>query len=228
MVSRIDVRFIAAGFGNAGLKIIGDDDLGDAAEKGKGTHVGGNPGRQVTVETCLNIRIAAGAKGGHKETGISNPAGDRIRNRHCLAGIIDKEFSPGTVSLPEAYIEFIGPPVVKIAELAVLVPIGMSPFIFIPEELKGDTLLFQVLMDILHGGHRLLTGRYTTCRRIQQMPEGGVIEVFGKGPCKSGYPGTVKIILNGAAGNVTAYGNLADGEVIPPFEPQYFFYLSHG
>ena len=129
--------------------------------------MGRNPGRQIPVKTCLDICIAAGAQGGHKEIGISDLAADRIGNRHCLAGIIDKEFFPGTVGLPEAYIEFIGPPVVKIAELAVLVPIGMSPFIFIPEELKGDALLFQVLMDILHGGHGLLIGRYTTCRRIQ-------------------------------------------------------------
>jgi hypothetical protein len=84
-----------------------------------------------------------------------------------LAGIIDKEFLPGTVGLPEAYIEFVGPPVVEIAELAVPVPVGMSPFVFIPEELKGDPLLFQVLMDILHGGQRLLTRRHTTGGRIQ-------------------------------------------------------------
>jgi len=60
------------------------------------------------------------------------------------------------------------------------------------------------------------------------MSEGGVIESFGKGPFKSRYLSAMKIILDGAAGNVTAYGNLADGEVLLPFEPQYFFYLSHG
>lgn len=60
------------------------------------------------------------------------------------------------------------------------------------------------------------------------MSEGGVIEFFAEGPCKSRYLSAMKIILDGAAGNVTAYGNLADGEVVPPFEPQYFFYLSHG
>jgi hypothetical protein len=129
--------------------------------------VGGNPGGQIPVKTRLDKGIAAGAQGGHKEKGVPDPAADRVGNRHCLAGIIDKEFFPGTVCLPEAYIEFIGPPVVTVTELAVLIPIGMSPFIFIPEELKGDALLFQVLMDILHGGQRLLPGRYTTGRRIQ-------------------------------------------------------------
>jgi hypothetical protein len=190
--------------------------------------VGRNPGGQIPVKTCLDIRIAAGAQGGYKETGIPDLAGDRIGNRHALTGIIDKEFLPGPIGLPEAYIELIGPPVVKITKLAVLIPIGMSPSIFIPEELKGDPLLFQVLMDILHAGQRPLAGRYATCRRIQQMSEGGVIESFGKGPRKSRYLGAMKIILDGAAGNVTAYGNLTDGEVVLPFEPQYFFYLSHG
>jgi hypothetical protein len=60
------------------------------------------------------------------------------------------------------------------------------------------------------------------------MSEGGVIEFIGDGPCKSRYQGAMKIIPDGAAGNVTAYGNLADREVISPLEPQYFFYLSHG
>ena len=60
------------------------------------------------------------------------------------------------------------------------------------------------------------------------MSEGGIIEFFGKGPCKSRYLSAMKIILNGAAGNVTACGDLTGGEVVLPFEPQYFFYLSHG
>jgi len=44
------------------------------------------------------------------------------------------------------------------------------------------------------------------------MSEGGVIEFFAEGPCKSRYLSAMKIILDGAAGNVTAYGNLADGK----------------
>jgi selenophosphate synthase len=51
------------------------------------------------------------------------------------------------------------------------------------------------------------------------MSEGGVIEFIGDGPCKSRYQGAMKIIPDGAAGNVTAYGNLADREVMPPLEP---------
>jgi hypothetical protein len=83
-------------------------------------------------------------------------------------------------------------------------------------------------MDILHGGQRLLPGRYTTCRRIQEMPEGNIVEFFGNGPGKSRDLSAMKIILNGAAGNVAAYGNLTEGEVVLPFESQYFLYLSHG
>lgn len=60
------------------------------------------------------------------------------------------------------------------------------------------------------------------------MLQGGVIKFFGDGPCKSRQLSTVKIILDGAAGNVTADGNPAGGEVVLPFKPQYFFYLSHG
>ena len=56
------------------------------------------------------------------------------------------------------------------------------------------------------------------------MSEGGIIEFFGNGPFKTRYPGAMKIILDRAAGNVTAYGNLTDGEVVLPFETQYFFY----
>jgi len=45
--------------------------------------------------------------------------------------------------LPEADIELIGPAVVTIAELAVLIPVGMSPLVFIPEELKGDAFFLK-------------------------------------------------------------------------------------
>jgi len=50
------------------------------------------------------------------------------------------------------------------------------------------------------------------------MSEGGIIEFCIEEPCKSGFLSAMKIILNGAVGSVTAYGNWADGEVVPPLK----------
>jgi len=67
VIGGIDIRFIPAGFGNTGFEIVGDSDLAYPAKKGKGSHMGSNPGREILGKTCLDIRIAAGAQGGHKE-----------------------------------------------------------------------------------------------------------------------------------------------------------------
>lgn len=201
VIGRIDIGFVPAGAGDPGLQVVRHDDLRDAAEELKRPDVRGYPGRQILRKTRFDIGIVAGSQGGDEEIGVPGCAGERIRDRHRLPGIIDEEFLSGPVGLPEAYIEPGRPLPVAVAELAVLKTVGMGLLVLVPEKLEGHALSLQLLVEVLEGRHLPLIGRDITQWRIQQLLQRGVIEIFGKRPSESRPLRPVQVIPYGAAGD---------------------------
>ncbi len=73
-----------------------------------------------------------------------------------MAGIIDEEFFSGAVFLAETDVELFRPLAIEFTELAVLIPVGVGFFIFVPEELKRNSFSLSLLVKILHRGHLAL------------------------------------------------------------------------
>ena len=115
-----------------------------------------------------------------------------------------------------------------LAELAVLISVGICFLVFIPEELEGHLLPFQLPVDVLHRRHNPLIAVYGCGRRKQQMFHGGIVKIVRQGPGKSFKLCAIQIICDGAPGNVTTLGNLACGESFLPLQSQYFIYFAHG
>ena len=194
----------------------------------QGANVGADPGGEVLRETGPGKRIITRAQGGHKEIGIPGLPCNGICYRDGLAGIVDKQFFPGPICLPEAYVTFVGPLVIAFAELAVLISVRVGLLIFIPEKLKGNALLPQLLVNAIHRRHKPFIGVYMHNWRKQHMFHGSLVKIIRQGPGKPLLLSSIQIIFDGAPGDVTTFGNLTCGETFLPFQSQYFFYFAHG
>jgi hypothetical protein len=99
-----------------------------------------------------------------------------------LTGIIDEEFFSGAVFLVEADIEFLDPLAIAFTELAVLVPIGVGLFIFVPQELKGNPFSFALPVKIFHGGHLALFWGNQWDGREKAVLQSGIVHLRRKWP----------------------------------------------
>jgi hypothetical protein len=211
MIGRIDVRFVSARFFDPGFEIVRNDDLRDAAEKVKSSDIGLDPGWEVLRESGPGKRVTAGAQGGQKEPRFSSFAGDRIRHRYRLAGVVDKELFPGPVGLTKADIQLPGPLVIKETELAILIPFRVFLPVFQPQETKGHAFAGQFLADVLHYGKAPLLRRLCRMGRKQEGLQTAVIKVRRQGPSQTSLLRPFNVFPDSAACNVAALGHVLVG-----------------
>jgi hypothetical protein len=95
--------------------------------------------------------IVAGPKGCQKDLSLSDLASGPIDYGDTLSGIIHKDLLPGSVLLSERDIELCNPSAVEFAKLAVPVAFWVRLFVFIPEQLQGNTLPAELMVQIFHG-----------------------------------------------------------------------------
>jgi len=78
---------------------------------------------------------------------LEHTAGPVTHFSALVAGIVDEKFFPGPVGLSKANIQFPCPLAITLAELAVLISIGICFLVFRPEKLEGNPFLFQFLVN---------------------------------------------------------------------------------
>ncbi len=167
-IGGIEVRLIAAGAGDSGPEIIRDGDFWDPSEEAKRMDMGLNPGGKILGDSGLRKSIIACSQGCHKDLYFGDDTGGGIHDRHRLPGIVDKELFTRPILLTQRRIEPFSPLAIESAELAILVTVRMVLLILVPKELKGDALLFQFLVKILHGRHVTFFLSNTRQRREQK------------------------------------------------------------
>jgi hypothetical protein len=140
-IACIEIRLITTGSSDGISEIVRDEDLRNSLEELEGMDMGLNPGGEILREGGFCKGIIAGSQSRHKDLSRVDLSSLRIGDLHRLPGIIDKEFLSGPIFLVEAGIELFGPLVVEAAKLTVLVPLGTLLLVFMPEKLKGDSLL---------------------------------------------------------------------------------------
>jgi hypothetical protein len=115
--------------------------------------VGLNPGGKILGDSGLSKGVIACSQSGYKDLGFGDDPGRGINDRHRLPGIINKEFFSGPIFLTERRVKSLSPLVVQVAELAVLVTIGIGLPIFVPKKLKSYSFPLQFLVKIFHRRH---------------------------------------------------------------------------
>jgi len=113
------------------------------------------------------------------------------------------------VFLAQAEVKLSCPAAVEFTELAVLITLRIGFLILVPEQLEGNAFPFQLPVEVIHGRHlTLLLWDILSGRRVKQVLQSGIIQLWRKRPAETGIPGTEKIIAYRAAGDVAAFGNL--------------------
>jgi len=99
-----------------------------------------------------------------------------------LAGIVDEELLPGPVLLAKANIQLADPLPIAMAELAILIPLGIGLFVLVPQKLESHAFPLQFLEKVVHGGHPPL-GRGKRSVVGEEHPlKSGVIQDRVQGP----------------------------------------------
>jgi hypothetical protein len=213
MIGRVDVRFIVAGFADAGLEIVRNQDLRDPAEESKRTDMGLDPGRKITRESGPGKGVTAGAQGGHKEPGFSGGTGDGIRHRDRLAGIIDKELLTGSIDLTKTDIQLPSPLLIMETKLAVLIPVRVGLPVFQPQKTQRYPLTGQLPAEILHRRQSPFFRQRGRGDGKQESFQTAVIEIGWQRPSQTGALGAFQVFSDRAAGNVAAFSNLFVGQL---------------
>jgi hypothetical protein len=87
----------------------------------------------------LDIEIVARTQGSDEDLGLAHLAGGGIVDHHRLAGVVDEDPLAGPVPLAQDGIDRRQPAPVVVAELRVLVAVGVGSLVLQPQELAGDT-----------------------------------------------------------------------------------------
>ena len=115
--------------------------LGTAPMKGEGADVGAYPVGKRLAPGCLGIGVVAGSHDRHKHLGIPDLAGCGIDYRQSLAAVVHEHLLSSPVLLAHGEIELFLPLAEEIAELAVLIAVGIVPLVLLPQQHERQVLV---------------------------------------------------------------------------------------
>ena len=99
-VGPVDFRIVEAGLDDGGLRIVGHDEFGDAADRLEGADVGVDPVGQRLRPARLGEGEARGPQHRNEDLRHADFAGEAIDDdRHAVAGIVDEQALAGGVRL---------------------------------------------------------------------------------------------------------------------------------
>ena len=186
IIALVHFRLVAAGLVYAAFEVVGNHDRGRAADELEGAHMRAQPVRQTLRPRGFGEGVVGAAQHGDEDLRRDDFAGQRIDDRHRLAGVVDKQLLARAMDLPHRALQGLPPAPVKIAELAVGIGGGAMVFpVFLPQQLQRHALAFEFLMDRRVIGRGKL-GRHPRRRRCTENEAGErlVIEPLGQGPGK--------------------------------------------
>lgn len=227
-VGGVEVGLVAAGLRDGRLEVVGDGDLGHAAEEGEGLPVRLDPVRQALAHRGPAEGVVAGPQDGHEELGRALLPRLRVDDRHRQARVVHEELLPGPVALAKTDIQMARPLVIEQAELAVLVALGMVRLVLQPQKPQGHALAAQLPVDLLHVGKGACLRGNRRLRGEQQPIKRRIVKLRRQGPGEARQSGSLQILPDGAPGDPAARSDLLMGQVLLPFESQDFSNGAHG
>jgi hypothetical protein len=133
--------------GDPRLGVVGYNDRWDAPEELQGPAVGPDEGAEVLARGRLHIGVAGGPQGGHEDGDRGDPAGPGVGDGHLQARVVHEHLLPSPVHLAHDHVEPAPPEPVALAELRVLVAVGVLVLVHKPEELQGHPLPAELPVD---------------------------------------------------------------------------------
>jgi hypothetical protein len=116
VVGSIEIRLIAAGAVDTGLRVIRDYELRGSVEVIEGGDVAGHPVWQIPAQGGLGEGVGAGAQYGYEEKSRRDVAGQAAVDGHRRPGPIDECLFAGTMFLPHHDASVPMPLLVQLAE----------------------------------------------------------------------------------------------------------------
>ena len=167
-----------------GTKVVGDNDLGHAAEELESSHVRAGPVRQILTPSGLGVGIGTGPEDSNKDLRGTDFARLRVLDGNSGPGVIDEKLFAGAVLLSENDVELAPPALVEFTETAVAVALGISLDVLFPQQLQGDMLVrLQLLMNRGEVGFgAALTWRPRHTSAEQTLFELSLVAVRRRGP----------------------------------------------
>jgi hypothetical protein len=152
-VGGVNVGLVAVRLGDAGLQVVRDQNLGHTAEEGEGVDVARDPVRQLL--RGVRVEVVAGAEHGDEELSDGDDPGHRVDDlQRLLAGEVDEQLLARAMLLPHDDVEVPRPLTVVVAELGVLIAVGVLLLVLQMEELQGHARAAHLAVHVCPIRHR--------------------------------------------------------------------------
>ena len=230
LVGALEAGLVATGDGDATLELVGDHDLGDAAEEGEGALMAADPVVDLLRARGFGVGVVGRAQHGDEELDLGELAGGGIDDRRLLAGVVDEQLLAGAMDLPHGQASVLEPPAVDLAVLRVAVPVRMVLEVLEVEQLQGDAGLAPFAVDVgaIRPRPRGALGDRGEGARVEPRLQRLVGQGLDGGPVQPGLLGLLQDDGDGAEADAQALGHLAVGPAQDPLLAEDLADLSHG
>ncbi len=204
----IDERFVATRPGHRALQIIRDEDRRTALEVFQHPGVDPNPIDQRLAGDGFGIGEARGAEHPDEQFDGNELAGFSLDDVQPFAGEVFEQLLAGTVMLAHRGRELAPPAPVKLAELAVAIPVRMALEILKPQQLQRHARALELAVDgreVRRGSGG--AGDQGTAEKPRL--EGRVVELLGQRPAKPRLAGALQIQRHRGRPHRAGLGDLA-------------------
>jgi hypothetical protein len=134
-VGTIDLRLVEAGLDDGGPGVVRHDELGNAADRLEGAHVGVDPVGQRLRPARLGEGEARGPQHGDEDLRHADFASEPIDDdRNAVAGVIDEHPLAGGMRLPHRHRQRLLEESIELAEPRVAVAARVGGDVFVPQD----------------------------------------------------------------------------------------------
>src|SRR5262249_5782626 len=148
VIGALQPGLVATRDGDATLELVGNHDLGDAAEEGERTRMTADPVVDLLATRGFGVRVVGGAQHGDEQLDLEELAGRGIDDRRLLPGIVDEQLLARAMDLAHRQAATREPPAVDLAVLRVAVPVGVLLEVLEVQQFQGDAGLAPFAVDV--------------------------------------------------------------------------------
>ena len=140
LIGAVEIGFVAASAGDAGLSIVGNDQPRTAARNSK-VRTCAPSQFPILARSGFGIGVVAGAQDGDKDRGRMIRSALRVMDGDRVPGVIHEKLFARLVLVAEHNVQMTVPAMVELTEAAVAVAVGVALAVFLPEQLQRQVTI---------------------------------------------------------------------------------------
>lgn len=227
LVAGVQVRLVARGGLDPALEVVRHQQFGNPAEERQAAHMRAEPVGQPLAPGRFHERVVRRPEHGDENLRRMLLTGGGVDDRDGLAAVVDEQPLAGRVSLTQGDGQGLGEGPVMQAKRAVLVALGMSLPVFLPQQFQGHAGPTQLAMH-----RRPIRLRPLDASRRRRRKQHHFHRPFGQAlrqrPTQAGLSRPPQIVRNGGGRNPHRLRDLPIGAMTGMMQPQHFFDFTHG